>query len=157
MRHLDVAGEEPKSVVLLPCPTRPLKCQIFLFAPRMGHEVIPPRMSWYSRASACDPIQWSLSRAPSAGPFQSRGFRQATAARLAPGGNPTTRRYGSFLPGKREPGQPATCIQHLSNTNHLNGVPKRRPRLVFLPPASESRLSDSPRCMLRRIYWQVRS
>jgi hypothetical protein len=111
----------------------------------------------YSRASASDPIQWSLSRAPSAGACQSRGFRQATATRLAPGGNPTTRRYGSFLPGKRELGQPATCIQRLANTNPLNGAPKRRPRLVFLPPASECRSSNSLQCMLRRICWQVRS
>ena len=58
-------------------------------------------------------LQWTATCAPATELCQSRVFRQATATRLAPTKHPTGWRYGSFPPAKREPSQPATCIQRL--------------------------------------------
>jgi hypothetical protein len=102
-------------------------------------------------------IQWSVNRAPPIGLCQSRHFQQATTTRSVPKEDPTRRRYRSFLPAEREPGQPATCIQRLASTNHSNGVPKRRPRRAFLSPATECRSSDSIQCTRHRIRWPLRS
>src|SRR5262249_25254721 len=59
---------------------------------------------------------------------------------------PQDGRSGSFLPAKREPGQPATCIQQLPSTNLSSVFPKRRPGRSVLCTANECRSSDSIQC-----------